>query len=133
VTDFMFSERDIEYTRVVAVEYPRKGIWQIAFVTGDSLLDIACAANEPVVAVFFPCSPMPFTGFTAIVKRSDTIDLNITMEQAIQFVVSCGVVSPPQQMSQALALREQQLRDSSPKPASASQAAADHSSWTTSP
>jgi uncharacterized membrane protein len=105
VTDFMFSEREIEYTRVVAVEYPRKGIWQIAFVTGESLMDIACAANEPVLAVFLPCSPMPFTGFTAIVKRSETIDLNITMEQALQYIVSCGVVLPPQQLHQSLALR----------------------------
>jgi uncharacterized membrane protein len=105
VTDFMFSEREIEYTRVVAIEYPRRGIWQIAFVTGESLMDVACAANEPVLAVFLPCSPMPFTGFTAIVKRSETIDLNISMEQALQYVVSCGVVLPPQQLHQSMALR----------------------------
>jgi uncharacterized membrane protein len=103
VTDFMFSEREIEYTRVVAIEYPRKGLWQIAFVTGESLLDVATAANEPVITVFLPCSPMPLTGYTAIVKRSETIDLNITMEQALQFIVSCGVVLPPQQLAQSLA------------------------------
>jgi uncharacterized membrane protein len=106
VTDFMFSEREIEYTRVVAIEYPRRGIWQIAFVTGESLMDVACAANEPVLAVFLPCSPMPFTGYTAIVKRSETIDLNITMEQALQYVVSCGVVLPPQQLHQSMAQRQ---------------------------
>lgn len=105
VTDFMFSEREIEYTRVVAIEYPRKGIWQLAFVTGESLMDVACAANEPVLAVFLPCSPMPFTGFTAIVKRSETIDLNVSMEQALQYIVSCGVVLPPHQLHQGAALR----------------------------
>lgn len=105
VTDFMFSEREIEYTRVVAIEYPRKGIWQIAFVTGESLMDVACAANEPVLAVFLPCSPMPFTGFTAIVKRSETIDLNISMEQALQYVVSCGVVLPPHQLHHGIGRR----------------------------
>jgi uncharacterized membrane protein len=94
VTDFVFSEREIEYTRVVAVEYPRKGIWQLAFVTGESLIDVAAAANESTLTVFFPCSPMPFTGFTATVKRSETLDLNVTTEQAIQYLVSCGVVSP---------------------------------------
>ncbi|RIK75592.1 MAG: hypothetical protein DCC67_15100 [Planctomycetota bacterium] len=107
VTDFMFSEREMAYTRVVAIEYPRKGIWQIAFVTGESLLDVACAANEPVLAVFLPCSPMPFTGFTAIVKRSETIDLNITMEQALQYIVSCGVVVPPDQLHHAQMPRQQ--------------------------
>ncbi len=114
VTDFVFSEREIEYTRVVAVEYPRKGIWQLAFVTGDALGDIAAAANEPMLTVFFPCSPMPFTGFTAVVKRCDTLDLNITMEQAIQLLVSCGVVAPPHHLSEALAHREQQVRPALP-------------------
>ena len=98
VTDFMFSEREIEYTRVVAVEYPRKGIWTLAMVTGESLLDIRSAANESVLSVLIPTSPMPFTGFTVTVKKSETIDLNITIDQAFQFIVSCGVVVPPQQM-----------------------------------
>jgi uncharacterized membrane protein len=97
VTDFMFSEREIEYTRVVAVEYPRKGIWTVAMVTGESLLDIRSAANEAVLSVLIPTSPMPFTGFTVTVKKSETIDLNITIDQAFQFIVSCGVVVPTQQ------------------------------------
>ena len=106
VTDFMFSEREIEYTRVVAVEYPRKGIWTLAMVTGESLLDIRSAANEPVLSVLVPTSPMPFTGFTITVKKSETIDLNITIDQAFQFIVSCGVVIPPQQIAEALAKQE---------------------------
>lgn len=109
VTDFMFSEREVEYTRVVAVEYPRKGIWTIAMVTGDSMLDIRCAANEPVLSVLIPTSPMPFTGFTVTVKKSETIDLNITIDQAFQFIVSCGVVVPDQQLAQVMAQGEQQL------------------------
>ena len=100
VTDFMFSEREIEYTRVVAVEYPRKGVWTVAMVTGESLLDIRSAANEPVLSVLIPTSPMPFTGFTVTVKKSETVDLNITIDQAFQFIVSCGVVAPSQQIPQ---------------------------------
>ena len=111
VTDFMFSEREIEYTRVVAVEYPRKGIWTLAMVTGESLLDIRSAANEPVLSLLVPTSPMPFTGFTVTVKKSETIDLNITIDQAFQFIVSCGVVVPPQQIAQALADREPTTSD----------------------
>lgn len=98
VTDFVFSEREIEFTRVVAVEYPRKGIWSLGFVTGESMLDIRGAANEPIISVLMPTSPMPATGFTVNVKKSETIDLNITMDQAFQFIVSCGVVVPAQQM-----------------------------------
>lgn len=111
VTDFMFSEPQLEYTRVVAVEYPRKGVWTVAFMTGESLLDIRGAANEPVVSVLIPTSPMPFTGFTVTVKKSETIDLNITIEQAFQFIVSCGVVVPPQQLAEALATRAQDSQE----------------------
>ena len=106
VTDFLFSEAEIEYTRVVAVEYPRKGIWSLGMVTGESMLDIGCAANEPVLSVLIPTSPVPFTGFTVTIKRSEAIDLDITIDQAFQFLVSGGVVVPPQQMSQALADRD---------------------------
>lgn len=100
VSDFLFSERDIEYTRVVMVEYPRKGIFSLGFVTGASMADIRAAANEPVLSVLMPTSPMPLTGFTVTVRKSETIDLDITIDQAFQFVVSCGVVVPPQQLQQ---------------------------------
>ena len=98
VTDFVFSEREIEFNRVVALEYPRKGIWSVGFVTGESMADIHGAANEPMLSVLMPTSPMPATGFTVSVKKSETVDLNISIDQAIQFVVSCGVVVPPQQL-----------------------------------
>ncbi|MCG8586495.1 MAG: DUF502 domain-containing protein [Pirellulales bacterium] len=98
VTDFVFSETEIEFNRVVAVEYPRKGMFSLGLVTGDSLLDLEAAANEPVVSVLMPTSPMPMTGFTCTFRKSETVDLNITIDQAIQYVVSCGVVVPPQQM-----------------------------------
>ena len=105
ITDFLFSEREIEYTRVVAVEYPRKGIWSLGMVTGESMLDIRNAASEPVLSLLVPTSPMPFTGFTVTVKKSETIDLNITIDQAFQFIISCGVVVPPHQLAEALELR----------------------------
>ncbi|MCA8997816.1 MAG: DUF502 domain-containing protein [Planctomycetaceae bacterium] len=98
VTDFVFSENaPVEYRRVVAVEYPRKGIWTVGFATGESLLEVAIAAGEPCVAVLIPTSPAPFTGFTISVPRSEVLDLNITVEQAMQFCISCGVLTPKHQ------------------------------------
>lgn len=97
VTDFAFSQTELQYTRVVAVQYPRKGVWSMGFVTGEGMLDVRMAANEPVMTVLMPTSPMPATGFTITVPKSETIDLNITMDQAIQFCVSCGVVVPRHQ------------------------------------
>jgi len=98
VSDFLFTEREIEYTRVVAVQYPRRGIYSLGLVTGDSMKDIRDAAGEPVMSVLMPTSPMPVTGFTISVRKSETIDLNITIDQAFQFIISCGVVVPTHQV-----------------------------------
>lgn len=95
VTDFVLSEREIEFTRVVAVEYPRVGIWSLGFVTGDSLPQLRAALGEEMVSIFIPTSPMPMTGFTINVRKREAIDLELTIDQAVQFVVSCGVVAPP--------------------------------------
>ncbi len=102
VTDFMFNQRDIQYTRVVAVEYPRKATWSLGFVTGESLLEIREAAAEPILAVLIPTSPMPVTGFTVTVLKSETLDLNLTIDQALEYIVSCGVVVPPHQLQSKL-------------------------------
>tara|TARA_Y100001934_G_scaffold79304_1_gene98634 strand:+ start:125 stop:1090 length:966 start_codon:yes stop_codon:yes gene_type:complete len=98
ITDFVFSETNVEYTRVIAVEYPRKGIWSLGLVTGESMLEIAAAAQEPVLSVLIPTSPAPFTGYTITIKKSEAIDLDLTIDQAVQFIVSCGVVIAPQQL-----------------------------------
>ncbi len=98
VSDFLFTTRDIQFTRIVAVEYPRKGVWSLGFVTSESMAAIRDAAEEPVLAVLIPGSPMPVTGCTITVRKSECIDLNVTFDQACQFIVSCGVVVPPQQL-----------------------------------
>lgn len=97
VTDFFLTERTVSYNRVVAFEYPRRGLWTIAFVTSDSLLDITVAAREPLVTVLVPTSPMPMTGFTVSVPRSELVDLDLTMDQVFQYCLSCGVLVPPHQ------------------------------------
>jgi uncharacterized membrane protein len=97
VTDFALNENEMTFTRIVAVEYPRRGIWSMGFVTSEGMLDIRNAAGEPVLSVLMPTSPMPATGFTITVPKSQTIELNITIDQAVQFCVSCGVVVPDHQ------------------------------------
>lgn len=98
VTDLMFSDTEIQFNRVVAIEYPRKGAWSLGFVTGEGLADIRTAANELMLNVFVPSSPMPLTGWTLIIPKSEVIDLDMTIDQACQFLISCGVVVPQQQM-----------------------------------
>ncbi len=98
VTDFMFTEKELEFNRVVAIEYPRKGIWSVGFVTGESFQDIHAAANEPVLSILVPTSPAPVTGYTINCRKSEVLDLDMTIDQAFQFTISCGVVVPPHQL-----------------------------------
>ena len=109
VSDFILAERTVQFSRVVAVEWPRKGVWSLAFVTSEGLADIEKAVGEPMYAVLIPTSPMPVTGFTMHVKRSDTVELSITLDQALQVIVSCGVVVPARGGSHSEALDVVQL------------------------
>ena len=94
VTDFFLAEKDPKYRRVVAVEYPRPGIWTLAFVTGDGMSEGVRVAGEPLVNVLIPSAPVPFAGYTMNVKQSELLDLNMSLDQAIQYVMSCGVIVP---------------------------------------
>lgn len=109
VTDFVLSDREVEFQRVVALEYPRAGSWTLGFVTGEGMIDCAAEVGEPMVTVLVPTSPVPAGGFTVMVTRSSVIDLNLTIDQAVQFVVSCGVLIPPHQKTSP-ALLEQELQ-----------------------
>lgn len=100
ISDFLLSQRELEYSRVVAVEYPRKGMWQLGLVTGDGIPELEAAVGEPMLSVLIPTSPMPVTGFTATVLKRETVDLNITIDQALQYLVSCGVVLPPEKLQE---------------------------------
>ncbi len=102
LVDFLISDTDTpKFSRVVAVEYPRKGIWSVGFMTGDSLRAIEERVPNSVT-IFIPSSPTPFTGYTITVPKTDTIDLPLTVEEAIRFAVSGGVLLPDQQNMRGL-------------------------------
>ncbi len=98
VTDFLVGDHDMEFNQVVAVQYPSAGIWSIGFVTGSSMRGVRDHVGEEMISVLMPTSPMPATGFTVTIPKSKTIELDLTIDQAIQFVVSCGVVVPFSQL-----------------------------------
>ncbi len=99
VTEFLFAERKISLkSRVVAVPYPRQGIWSIGLLTGTGFRQVREDTKEELVTVFIPSSPTPVTGYVIYVKRSEVIELPITLEEAIRFTVSGGVIVPGHQM-----------------------------------
>jgi uncharacterized membrane protein len=101
VTDFMLSKSELSFSRVVACEYPRVGIWSVGFVMGEGLADVTSAAGEPVISVLMPTSPMPMTGYVMMFRRSEVMDLKLTIEEALEYIVSCGVVVAPHQLQAA--------------------------------
>jgi len=94
VSDFILAQRSMEFSRVVAVEWPRRGMWVIGLVTSESFPQLEKKSGRDMLSVFIPTSPAPMTGFTVNVPVDDTTDLGISIDQAIQFIVSCGVVVP---------------------------------------
>ena len=97
IVDFIFSDdQPIQFNRVVAVEYPRKGIWSLGFQTGTALKDVIDVAGD-ARTIFIPSSPTPFTGYTITVPAKDILELPLTVEEAIRFTVSGGVLIPSHQ------------------------------------
>ncbi len=97
VVDFLFSDdQPIKFNRVVAVEYPRKGIWAVGFATGSPMRSITQRAGQSLT-IFIPSSPTPFTGYTITVPIDDVVDLPITVEEAMRYAVTGGVLIPDHQ------------------------------------
>ncbi len=104
VTDFIFGgdqAQKIRFSNVVAVQYPRKGLWSVGLMTGDTMRTIQDHAGHDCITVFVPSSPTPFTGYVITVPKTDTIDLPVTVEQALRFTVSGGVIIPPTEVIKA--------------------------------
>ena len=96
VTDFLLTkdEQKKYFSQVVLVEYPRKGLWSIGFVTGAGLRKISEIQKKEFLTVLVPNSPTPVTGYVIIVPKEETILLDMTIEEAFRFIISAGVISP---------------------------------------
>jgi uncharacterized membrane protein len=101
VTDFLLTNEEQKklFSRVVAVEYPRKGIWSVGFVTGSGLEKVVNTVKREFLTVIIPTSPTPFTGFVITIQKKQTIDLDMTVEEALRFIVSGGVITPGSEQS----------------------------------
>ena len=88
------DDKTFKFNRVVGVEYPRKGIWSVGLVTGGTMSLIQDAAGQHCLTIFIPSSPTPFTGYVITVPEGDTIDLPISIDDALRFAVSGGVIIP---------------------------------------
>jgi uncharacterized membrane protein len=83
-----------KFRRVVLVEYPRKGIWALAFVTGTTDSEIQSQMPDGMLNLFIPTTPNPTTGWYAVVPEQDVLDLAMSIEDAFKVVISGGIVNP---------------------------------------
>ncbi|HSW70228.1 MAG TPA: DUF502 domain-containing protein [Gammaproteobacteria bacterium] len=95
IVQTVFRPNGQSFRQVFLVEYPRAGVWTIAFQTGETSAEIFQKLNgEPLVSLYVPTTPNPTSGFLLLVPRKDVIELEMSVDQALKFVISLGVVQP---------------------------------------
>lgn len=95
VLDTLFSPGGQSFRKVLLVEYPRPGLWSLAFQTGDGTHEVESSVGEgAMVSLFIPTTPNPTSGFLMIAPRNKVIELKMSVEQALKYVISLGVVQP---------------------------------------
>jgi uncharacterized membrane protein len=95
VMETLFTPGGQSFRKVLLVEYPRKDMWTLAFQTGDATPEVQTLVNgEPMVSLFVPTTPNPTSGFLIMVPKKDVIELSMTVDQALKFVISLGVMQP---------------------------------------
>ena len=94
VSDTLLSDGGNAFRQALLIQYPRAGVWTVAFQTGSPAGEIASVLAGDHVSVFVPTTPNPTSGFFLIVPVADTKPLNMSVDAALKYVVSMGVVSP---------------------------------------
>lgn len=95
INELLFTQKHAdEYRRACIIEYPRKGIWSIGFVTSDAAAEIEAKAKEKMINVFIANTPTPATGFLIVVPAREVVLLDMKIEDAFKYVVSSGILKP---------------------------------------
>ncbi len=104
IMETLFQSSNKSFREVLLVEYPRKGMWSIAFQTGKACIEVNDETGEEMLSIFVPTTPNPTSGFLIFVPAKEIRKLNITVDAALKLVISLGVVQPGMSEEQAEAL-----------------------------
>ena len=105
VSDTLFSSSGNAFREAVLVQYPRTGSWTIAFVTGKPGGEAAEHLHADYLSLYVPTTPNPTSGFFLMVPRSDVVELRMSVDEALKYIISMGVVAPPASTLPAVAAR----------------------------
>lgn len=95
ILETVLANQSSAFREVVLVEYPRKGLWAIGFITGTTEGEVQELTADEVINVFLPTTPNPTSGFLLFVPRGDLVPLDMSVEEGIKMVISGGIVTPP--------------------------------------
>ena len=95
ILETVLAQQSNAFREAVLVEYPRRGIWAIAFITGRTEGEVQNITEEECINIFLPTTPNPTSGFLLFVPKKDLVSLSMTVEEAIKMVISGGIVTPP--------------------------------------
>nr|WP_217350729.1 DUF502 domain-containing protein [Azonexus fungiphilus] len=95
VSDTLFAPNGNAFRKALLVQYPREGAWTIAFLTGAPGGDIRNHLHGDYVSVYVPTTPNPTSGFFLMLPRADVVELDMTVDEALKYIISMGVVAPP--------------------------------------
>lgn len=90
----ILSDSGDSFRQVLLIEYPRKGIWTVAFQTGHPIGEVQRRTEKDVVTVFVPTTPNPTSGFIVLIPRDEVIPLEMSVEEGLRLIISLGVVTP---------------------------------------
>lgn len=95
VSDTLFAPNGNAFRKALLVQYPRQGSWTIAFQTGQPGGDLVNHLNGEYVSVYVPTTPNPTSGFFLMMAAADVVELDMTVDEALKYIISMGVVAPP--------------------------------------
>ncbi len=102
VSDTLFSDSGNAFRKAVLVQFPRQGAWTIAFITGIPGGDVANHLQGDFVSVFVPTTPNPTGGYFLMMPKADVIELEMSVDEALKYIISMGVVAPAHKSSKLL-------------------------------
>lgn len=82
------------FRKVLLIEYPRKGVWSLAFMTSDDLGEVQAKTGDSVISVFIPTTPNPTSGFVLMVPEDEVVELDMSVEEGLKMIISMGTVVP---------------------------------------
>lgn len=92
VINTVLSTNSVAFRKVLLIEYPRKGLWTLGFQTGTVNSEIGSKINEEMVSLFIPTTPNPTSGFLVMIPKQEVIELNMSIDEALKFIISLGVM-----------------------------------------